>query len=44
MFFTKAMVVLSLLAAVNYGWQKDWNHVGYWLCAAGITWFVLRMQ
>jgi hypothetical protein len=34
-----ALIVIDIVAACFYVPVKDWSHVGYWICAAGITFF-----
>lgn len=41
-FFPTLMIVLQIAAAGVYAWYDlgDWRHIGYWLCAAGLTYCV----
>lgn len=41
-FFPTIMIVLQIAAAFVYAWHDpyDWRHIGYWLCAAGLTYCV----
>lgn len=38
--FPCTILALSLGASVVYFCQGDWRRGGYWLCGAGITFFV----
>ena len=33
------LIVIDVCAAAVYAKHGDWHRVGYWICAAGITYF-----
>jgi hypothetical protein len=38
------MMYEAFAAGLICAYCNDWNMAGYWICGAGITYFVLRMN
>jgi len=38
--FPTILIILDIAAALMYVPAGDWRHIGYWLCAAALTFFI----